>query len=200
MYCKNCGKQIDDKSLFCPFCGEKQELVDNTTIRDVEATTSMENPSPTQSPRKPSTIVADEIIANLKMIGLALLASAIFIGIFWLCHIKDRKPVSENYFGYSCYDPPSMDAGGSTDWKEVYRELKHKRFEQEDKELENEAKRIAERNREYFFDKIDNTRKYRSEEDLKVYSKYGLLISLSVTVLGRYLIKTIKWVAKNKSK
>lgn len=37
MYCKNCGKEIKDKSSFCKFCGQtinKKEEKDNTTSKD----------------------------------------------------------------------------------------------------------------------------------------------------------------------
>ena len=32
MYCKNCGKEIDDNAVVCPHCGviQKEELVQNT--------------------------------------------------------------------------------------------------------------------------------------------------------------------------
>ena len=31
MYCKNCGKKIDDDSKFCRFCGEKPDAQENFT-------------------------------------------------------------------------------------------------------------------------------------------------------------------------
>ena len=41
MYCKHCGKEIADDSLFCQHCGEKQsELTSNETTR-VETETKM---------------------------------------------------------------------------------------------------------------------------------------------------------------
>lgn len=32
MYCKNCGKEIDDNSLYCNICGAKQHIETNTAI------------------------------------------------------------------------------------------------------------------------------------------------------------------------
>ncbi|HVT01118.1 MAG TPA: zinc ribbon domain-containing protein [Patescibacteria group bacterium] len=36
MKCKNCGKNIDEDSQFCPSCGEKVEKNDKSPIADVE--------------------------------------------------------------------------------------------------------------------------------------------------------------------
>ena len=35
MYCKNCGKKIDDDSKFCRFCGEKTDAQENFTNIDI---------------------------------------------------------------------------------------------------------------------------------------------------------------------
>ena len=34
MYCKKCGKQIDDDAVFCPFCGSKQKNESNVSETD----------------------------------------------------------------------------------------------------------------------------------------------------------------------
>ena len=32
MYCSQCGKQIEDDSVFCTFCGEKQKLISDSKL------------------------------------------------------------------------------------------------------------------------------------------------------------------------
>lgn len=252
MYCSNCGKEIAEESTFCSYCGEKQQIVLSSNINDGnEVEKSIDEVTGKTTPidnKSNSNIVADEIIANLKMVGLAILLSAIFIGIFWACHINDRKPVFENYYGYSCYDPPMMQYY-ETDWEKIFSEIAWERTKEEilyseeerkrkedyqnygihseeelfkddpelletlkqsrliryphinktDEELVTKAKEIASRNKKDMEDEINRTREWRAEEDLKDHLRYSILISLAITLLGRYLIKGIKWVAANKT-
>ncbi len=58
----------------------------------------------TTQKRTAPNIIADEIVANLKMIGIGLVICAIYLAGFWIYHIPDRKPVSDVEFGQSCYD------------------------------------------------------------------------------------------------
>lgn len=37
MYCMNCGGQIEDGAVFCPFCGKKQEAAPSTPAPDSPA-------------------------------------------------------------------------------------------------------------------------------------------------------------------
>lgn len=39
MYCHNCGKQIKDGAVFCPYCGAKTEIKQNKTPEAVEKPT-----------------------------------------------------------------------------------------------------------------------------------------------------------------
>ena len=42
--------------------------------------------------------------------------------------------------------------------------------------------------------------KYAFEEDLKKNATYASIISLLVMILGRYFVKSVKWVNVNKTK
>ncbi|MBI9067577.1 MAG: zinc ribbon domain-containing protein [Salinivirgaceae bacterium] len=35
MYCKECGKQIDEDSKFCSFCGAKQTFIESNKVRSI---------------------------------------------------------------------------------------------------------------------------------------------------------------------
>ena len=37
--CTNCGKELDDSSIFCPHCGTKQTSVDETSSETIETKT-----------------------------------------------------------------------------------------------------------------------------------------------------------------
>ena len=92
MYCKHCGKQIADDSSFCQYCGEKviEELLlsENSTIlpannkniseegtSEVIIVTKEANPIQVEVSKKGkdnSSTIANEIVGNLKMVGVAL--------------------------------------------------------------------------------------------------------------------------------
>lgn len=91
MYCKHCGKQIADDSSFCQYCGEKviDELLlsENSTIlpannkniseegtSEVIIVTKEANPIQVEVSKKGkdnSSTIANEIVGNLKMVGVA---------------------------------------------------------------------------------------------------------------------------------
>ena len=216
MYCNRCGKELPAESLFCPYCGEKQEAIvshgnDNTVTTDEQKKDEKSIQSTQTCDKTKASSVADEIISNLKMIGLAVLLSALYIGIFWTCHIKDRKPVQENYYGYSCYDPVMM-RYYETNWEKIYDDnkslyddilkksgIKNTRLIKSDEDLIKEAKELADNNKKKFEEEINSTRERRASNDLEKHLKYSILIAVAVTVFGRYFIKGIKWVAANKT-
>ena len=141
MYCKHCGKQIADDSSFCQYCGEKviDELLlsENSTIlpannkniseegtSEVIIVTKEANPIQVEFSKKGkdySSTIANEIVGNLKMIGIALVISLAYMIGFELIHLKDTKPLDENsYWGESCYDPTTMSSNRMFHWQQHY--------------------------------------------------------------------------------
>ena len=141
MYCKHCGKQIADDSSFCQYCGEKviDELLlsENSTIlpannkniseegtSEVIIVTKEVNPIQVEFSKKGkdySSTIVNEIVGNLKMIGIALVISLAYMIGFELIHLKDAKPLDENsYWGESCYDPTTMSSNRMFHWWQHY--------------------------------------------------------------------------------
>lgn len=129
MYCKKCGKLISDDSVYCKYCGanvadrdeQKEEYInhinDNTTAttnskKDVNNTENLSN-------LKKTSYIADEIIANVKMISLALLLWLLYIGGFYIYHSKDIAPVTENNpsYGQGQYDKPLFGVSVPESWE-----------------------------------------------------------------------------------
>ena len=112
MYCKHCGKQIADDSSFCQYCGEKviDELFlsENSTIlpannkniseegtSEVIIVTKEANPIQVGFSKKGkdySSTIANEIVGNLKMIGIALVISLAYMIGYELIHLKNANP------------------------------------------------------------------------------------------------------------
>jgi hypothetical protein len=66
-------------------------------------------------------------------------------------------------------------------------------------QYEEVAKKDAERDRQSFNEEISDIRKYAYEKDLQKNATYAAIISLLVMVLGRYFVKSVKWVSTNKT-
>ena len=141
MYCKHCGKQIADDSSFCQYCGEKviDELLlsENSTIlpannkniseegtSEVIIVTKEANPIQVEVSKKGkdnSSTIANEIVGNLKMVGVALCIFLVYMMGVVLIHSKDAKPLDENsYWGESCYDPTTMSSNRMFHWHQHY--------------------------------------------------------------------------------
>lgn len=67
-------------------------------------------------------------------------------------------------------------------------------------EYQYSAKEIAKEEKESFFEEVSYSRQYGYEEDLKQNAIYAAIISVLLMILGRYLIKLVKWVHSNKTK
>lgn len=282
MYCKHCGKQIADDSTFCQYCGgkvmdesllqESRTILPNDSVNESEGSTAEvvistkeANPIQVELSKKGkdnSSTIANEIVGNLKMAGIAAALFAIYMIGFMLLHQKDITKYDydthTSYFGESCYDPTTLTGNWKFHWEEHYYETLYFRLHHnipytlqtptpeqclknaEDLEeeinrkkatiakvrgnrpvqkgivtqadleafelesinfavLRNQAKADAARDIQDWNDTINNHRRWGYEEDLKKNAIYAAIISLLVMILGRYLVKSVKWVNANKT-
>lgn len=138
IFCSECGQKIKSNSKFCRFCGSKVDAEDDVTsnsskslnVQSIQAESqhvqehNINTPKPidvkikSESTVKKST-VADEIVANLKMIGIALIIWVIYIIGFVCYRAKDVTPLTEtnSYYGESCYDPGIMTGSWEFSWE-----------------------------------------------------------------------------------
>ncbi|MCL6097532.1 MAG: zinc ribbon domain-containing protein [Bacteroidetes bacterium] len=113
MFCKNCGKQLEDEATFCKFCGAPQEHntnqyeKDNTNIKDEETTVDGEDNEFTD----PTTSSSEKTIAILRQSYFGSLTSdsgsqknIIRLTEKWI-HVKSRvltpgyfRPMSDSSF------------------------------------------------------------------------------------------------------
>ena len=111
MYCKYCGQQIADDSIFCKYCGvkldevvagtlEEQTIVcsaetyNDTKASSQEVTITTNDSQPLQievskKTKNNSSTIANEIIGNLRMVGYATLLVAVYLLGFIIYHKKD---------------------------------------------------------------------------------------------------------------
>lgn len=281
MYCKHCGKQIADDSTFCQHCGgkviEESSFEVNSgfsqanneqseeSAQDLVIGTKEANPIQVEISKKGkdnSSTIANEIVENLKMVGISVALLAIYMIGFMLIHQKDITKYDYNtntsYYGESCYDPSTLTGNWIFHWEQHYYDklyfalyqksaihlepptaeecLKEaqklekeynqrmsmlktitKHYPKEEgvateydvalmnleqsnpNKLKEEAKEAATRDIENWNDTINNHRRWGFEEDLKKNAFYAAIICLLTMVLGRYLVKSVKWVNANKT-
>ena len=156
MYCRKCGKQIADDSIFCQYCGGKVYTIleeNGTPHNDItivaadnenrlkeqtnECITEAMNDNPIQveiskKSRNNKSIIANEIVGNLKMIGLAFVLFSVYMLFFILKHQKDITSYDyethTSYFGESCYDPSYIEGNWKFNWEEQYYEMLYYRL------------------------------------------------------------------------
>lgn len=239
MYCKKCGKLITDDSMFCKYCGALEE--DSIEINNYdkfskiksEIITSDSNESPikieiTKNPTIKKSTIANEIVANIKMLGIAFALWLVYIIGFSVFHLKNIRPHE-----YSVTEPTTLLrlslVENPEDWEKQYarniiletkserwREYLNKINDMSAKEALNYANDIAkaynlkkelleslkeEAKKTYWDAKKTywNTIKNAYKKDLHNNMAWAAIIALSLTILGRYIIKFIIWVANNKT-
>ncbi len=158
MYCRKCGKQIADDSLFCQYCGGKVYTVlegnsashnncpivtanNDNESRLKEQTneciieTKKANPIQVEVSKKSNnnkSVIANEIVGNLKMIGLAFVVFSVYMIFFILKHQKDITSYDyetrTSYFGESCYDPSYIEGNWKFNWEQHYYETLYYRL------------------------------------------------------------------------
>lgn len=296
MFCKYCGKKIAEDSVFCQYCGGKMDLIsqedESHQVNDKDTTVENEEPIETKGAKEVKSVIietkeekpiqvelskkkndkkstiANEIVANIKMLGWAALLFAVYMIGFIIYHGKDVKEFDclkdESYFGESCYDPSVIyNFNWMLHWEEHYygllcytlekevsrrtsmsledtkkrieelekqivekKKLLQRKYNLPDKisdedflkyygmlgvvnyhiyktdleQLKKEAKQNAKKDIEGWNNEINSYRKDGYKEDLKKNALYAAIISILIMVLGRYIIKSAKWVNTNKSK
>lgn len=267
MYCKECGKQIVIDSKFCIYCGTKVDVIETPNLTDdkdvednvqqVVVSTLVDSPVKVEIASKEPTIqksaIANELIANFKILGIALLLWGGYVLCFMAIHQKDIKPLDDSsWFGESCYDPNTISGNWEMDWRIKYaffveqscdysrhtnlsefeqfahsidfkplssgsyafingmngesalnyanKSAKEKKIPQEiiDK-LQQEAKDAAQKDKDDFRDYISDIRMSNYKNDLSTHMKWAALVAGILSVIGRYFIKSIKWVLTNRT-
>lgn len=258
MYCKYCGKEIADDSRFCKYCGKVVEEVEGEIVetptetskedvvepQKVEAVLSTNDDQPVQVEISRKAIIkkstfANEVVANVKMIGLAVLLWAVYILGFSLYRVVAGDLSQTSFYGQSCYDSP-MSGHWELEWEKHYvkamdelygmemydgNELsyiinyKRRDFSMFDRsackregdaiaeklrltfwrieEIQDEAKAAAEREKERFYEEVYERRLWGFEDEIVEHMKWAAIISIFLTIVGRYGIKFFKWVSEN---
>lgn len=248
MFCKHCGKEINDDSTFCKYCGKKvteDSIEHNKTVDESVSTSSDQDLDSIQTDVEDdnqNTLIkeqrsekgnstADEVVAIFKMIGFAIICCLVYLVGFYLFHQKDIKEFKfgsdYTYFGESCYDPPQITGGGSLSAQAIYeRNLYYKKHpnqqyidfsllgnypensqsievvpeEYKDDPLYIAAVEEANKNKQELIENLNFYRFDGFREDLKKNAMWSLIISLCFFVIGRYIIKSFKWVNENRTK
>ena len=179
------------------------------------------------TPKTSSNIIADEIVSIIKMVGLAIVFAAIYIGVFLIYHHNDRKPVSEVEWGQSCYDDMNAIKGNyDLDWERIYydnwmsenvdefHKFRIREHEQEELDYVNwrrthdfddttllqSALQKVDQNERMLQAEENKIRITNAKEDLMIHIKYCILFFVIITLVGRYVKKSVQWVADNITK
>lgn len=171
-----------------------------------------------------NSTIANEIVGNLKMVGMAAICWIIFMIGFIVYHQKDIKQFPDSNLGDSCYDGSVwFSSGSSRNWEEILEKYKGyranerngrfpsgepnpyadflslKKYDKSDEELERMAREEAQKNIDAFNEEINHHRQVRFEIDRTKKAKYSAIILLSFFIIGRYIVKLAKWTNKNKT-
>lgn len=124
MYCKYCGNNISEDSRFCKFCGkivtEANQKTDPSTVaensyfkcddleivptcdKQVDFGLSPKEDTPMRVDISKNTIFANEIVVNLRMIGLTAILWIVCLGLFAVHRSNDLS--KDTPLLGSCYD------------------------------------------------------------------------------------------------
>lgn len=177
--------------------------------------------------KEPKNIIADEIVANTKMLGIAIILFLLSMGGWYLYRMEDMK-APEKPWEWGCSDFDEKTKWGSYReryyWGDRYKEiiveeyninsldhfLKYGSFddyekiekqlpEETRKEIKERAKEEIKIEEQNFLDEIKWDRENNAEKERDKVMHYCIPICLILPIGGRYLIKLFKWTSENKS-
>lgn len=242
MYCKYCGKQIAEDSTFCQYCGGKvlnvqeiKEELEKEELQQIQEIIETTKEAPEKviqvEIKKENTTskIANEIIGNITMIGLAIIGWSVFMLGFYIYRQEDIKPLLHVYdFGNSCYDKhiSNLFFNWKSEAESEMREINRKIDEyietesgipvnpfivytsSERKTIDNLRSAFASelrseeiRKEREIAQKVNYHREMYFKKDVKEKAKYSAIISLIFFIVGRYIIKfnEREWIVQTKT-
>jgi len=228
-FCRYCGKKVLEDSIEQnEFEIETESTVQSYDTISDDTVNYSQDISNEQYISVHGNKSADEIVAIFKMVGLALLSCFVYLIGFYIYHQNDIKELKlgsdDSYCGESCYDPHELNDVPEIDPWTIYQ---HKLFNEQfpgrqyigfssgprnsrsievvpekykDDPLYVAAVEEANRNKQELLDTLNFHRYEGFREDLKKNAIWSLIISLCFFVIGRYIIKSFKWVNANRTK
>lgn len=113
MFCKNCGKKLEEGQIFCPDCGTKNEVNVNNTMSQNDNV--MASPTMMASQTQPVMTPTDKnknrniLIVVLVVIGAIIAITVIPIVVFTMNLVKGVNEINDRYDNEEEYDVPIIE-------------------------------------------------------------------------------------------
>jgi len=75
MYCKHCGKAITEDSIYCKYCGGKQDTINTSEPLEAESVISTTEETPKESPSK----ISDKVLGWLIGYGVYVVINVLLL-------------------------------------------------------------------------------------------------------------------------
>ena len=102
MFCIECGKQLRESAIFCPYCGVKQHVSITTTKSTPDGTPKTKKPDTTKLPVAKQTRSGSFIVPILAIAAIAVV-------LYFVSTAYDCDSCGSSQIGSSYYD---VDGGG----------------------------------------------------------------------------------------